>query len=261
MVYFLMVLDLKDVNYMLARRAHHRQGLAQVEGRLSSAVGGLTERIKAGETTGHPLCDLALVAHGADYQPVFERGKLLQAYLAEHARASAPSLIAVYEERSAGGDVCYDLHLGVLAGDGMNIDPQNSSFKVYVSLDPNHPLYGESGKAVDSVHFRSSSHRLLRDGCIVLDHLITPALEHHPKDSTIPPRDGQTEAQEAALPRSPSAFFFSRKEAPPHLEVRIYAGTDAVRAYLREFWQEREPLEAKEFFRQITQRITCEPSP
>lgn len=248
MVCFLMVLPTDTLDHHLSTRGSLLERVRKLDESVATGVFGLQEQLRAGETTGLPLKDWALLAHGEQYREFMKAAMLVGGYLAESARELPFSMVAVYAEWSHNKtSVGYTLHVGVLADGGMSVVPVEKALQIQTHCPSFCPIiYQERGDIGE--HGRRHQNRRVYQNPIVLDHLITPTLVLHPK------HEGNGEE------RNPFAYFESRESHPPHCRTRLQAGTDVVCQYLREFWKGEEPREATEFFREITQRITCEPS-
>ncbi len=272
-VYLLMIVPTDQLDHLLRTRRDllrrvagiektlldsSRTGISQCSAPSTGALVDVRNAIIQGGTTGDLLKDWAIL-HSFDYHPVFEQGRQLQAYLAEHARAPTPSLVAVYQECSFTRILVeYSLHIGVLSPEGMAVslgNPPPPLPGVYVTLADHPQPYHELGNVLQSRHV---SFQIERKEWTMVDiyRLLTGGLTNNPAGSTL-------YKVNSVPPECPFPFrFFSvREETPPHCQSLVFAGTDAVRAYLHKFWDGKEPREATEFFRQITQRITCEPAP
>ncbi|MDO8642960.1 MAG: hypothetical protein Q7R76_05280 [Candidatus Woesearchaeota archaeon] len=137
-----MVLSTTGLDHHVARLEDARRREQEITKYVARDVEELTEKIRAGETTGLPLKDWAIVAHGAEYQGFFQTASRLHAYLLGH-----PSeLVLVYAAHHCAVE-CKEqngrsANVGTLGDDGLAVEKTDQGLILSVGLQEG-PLYVE----------------------------------------------------------------------------------------------------------------------
>ena len=175
-----MVLSTTGLDHHVARLEDARRREQEITKYVACDVEELTAKIRAGETTGLPLKDWAIVAHGAEYQGFFQTASRLHAYLLAH--PNEPVLVYTahhcavecreQNERSA--------KVGTVGGDGLIIEPTSHGQLLSIGLAEG-PLYCEQWHDYQQ-QFPLRSERILALSIqkpapsIVLNGLVQPSL-------------------------------------------------------------------------------------
>lgn len=239
-----MVLSTVGLDHHLARLEDMRRREREVTGYITRDLGELTAKIRDGETTGVPLRDWALLAHGPQYRENEKQASLLQQYLVKHQGGlvlffQQYPLDACNVERSPAidhGDPLHlppppaararrQVHVGVIGEGGINVVRVSDSLGLVFSLDRIAGIYYEEAarQRVDKPYVTNSR---MQQGL------------------------GSFPAVETLLPFTyhASGFWFNANDRePPYLSLRLQAGTQKCLETLRHyFWgAEKLPDEAR----------------